>query len=181
MAIFVVSHLLIMFESLLPLRFCYTGRMIISFERLSEVRSENPQKKIVLACGTFDLLHTGHIDYLEWAHAQGDLLVVSMPSDDAIKNEKNPDGPVNGEYERMRIVDSLRVVDYVVPTKKYYNITKYVGQRLKPNVFAIYKDWPSEYMAELKRLFPTTPIQVCSLQKVNSSSALLQKLRGQPI
>jgi cytidyltransferase-like protein len=150
--------------------------MIVSLEELSKVRTDNPQKRIVLACGTFDILHVGHIDYLEWARAQGDLLVVAVPGDNAIKTEKNPRGPIYNELERMRMIDALEVVDNVLLTKRYYSVIKHVAEQLEPEVIAVYKDWLPEYIAELELLFPDVRVEVCTLEKINSSSLIREKI-----
>ncbi|MBK8179765.1 MAG: adenylyltransferase/cytidyltransferase family protein [Planctomycetes bacterium] len=69
--------------------------------------------RVVLANGCFDLLHVGHVRYLEDARSRGDLLVVALNSDASVRANKGPGRPVIPLEERAEIVASLRAVDYV--------------------------------------------------------------------
>jgi cytidyltransferase-like protein len=69
--------------------------------------------KIVLANGCFDLIHVGHIRYLEGARALGDVLVVGINSDEQVKQLKGASRPLTPERERAEIIAALRLVDYV--------------------------------------------------------------------
>jgi D-beta-D-heptose 7-phosphate kinase/D-beta-D-heptose 1-phosphate adenosyltransferase len=71
-------------------------------------------KKIVFTNGCFDILHVGHVKYLEKAKENGDILIVGLNSDASVKRLKGEDRPVNGEYDRAYLLASLEVVDYVV-------------------------------------------------------------------
>lgn len=87
--------------------------MIIGYEDLAEVRRENTNRKIVLLKGTFDLLHPGHINRMRAAKALGDILVVFVKCDEAIKL-KGSDRPIEDENQRAAVVDAIRYVDYTV-------------------------------------------------------------------
>jgi rfaE bifunctional protein nucleotidyltransferase chain/domain len=69
--------------------------------------------RIVLANGCFDILHVGHVRYLEGAKALGDLLVVAINSDEQVRTLKGKGRPLIPEHERAEIIASLRVVDFV--------------------------------------------------------------------
>src|SRR6186997_432598 len=69
--------------------------------------------RLVLTNGTFDILHIGHVRYLEAARALGDILVVGINSDASVRGYKGPGRPVIPQEERAEIVASLRAVDYV--------------------------------------------------------------------
>jgi rfaE bifunctional protein nucleotidyltransferase chain/domain len=69
---------------------------------------------IVLANGAFDLLHVGHLRYLEAAKALGDVLVVAVNSDASVRASKGPDRPVVPANERAELVAALRCVDHVL-------------------------------------------------------------------
>ncbi len=69
---------------------------------------------VVLANGCFDLLHVGHIRYLEGARALGDVLVVGINSDDQARSLKGEGRPYTTETERAEIISALRFVDYVI-------------------------------------------------------------------
>ena len=87
--------------------------MIIRPEDLAEVRKENERKRIVLLKGAFDLLHPGHVNRMRAAKALGDILVVFVKCDEAIKL-KGPDRPIEDEVQRAAVVDAIRYVDYTV-------------------------------------------------------------------
>ena len=70
--------------------------------------------KIAFANGAFDLLHVGHIRYLEGAKREADRLVVAINSDQSVRGLKGPNRPVLSEADRAELVAALRAVDYVV-------------------------------------------------------------------
>jgi len=71
-------------------------------------------KTLVFTNGCFDILHTGHLDYLLFARQQGDALVIGMNSDASVKKNKGPSRPIVPENERAKMLAALEVVDYVV-------------------------------------------------------------------
>lgn len=77
-------------------------------------RLRSKRKKIVFTNGTFDILHFGHVTYLEKAKKIGDILIVGVNSDRSVKSYKGPDRPLNHEHDRLRVLASLSCVDYVV-------------------------------------------------------------------
>ena len=90
---------------------------IKSFEEIANI-VENAKKRgktIVFTNGCFDILHVGHVKYLQIAKSFGDVLIVGLNSDQSIKRLKGEDRPVNTLQDRAYILASLEVVDYVVP------------------------------------------------------------------
>ncbi|MDR3668649.1 MAG: D-glycero-beta-D-manno-heptose 1-phosphate adenylyltransferase [Ignavibacteriaceae bacterium] len=75
---------------------------------------KNQNKKIVFTNGCFDILHSGHVDYLSQARKLGDYLVVGINSDLSIKKIKGDKRPIIKELERAIVLDSLKCVDYVI-------------------------------------------------------------------
>lgn len=71
-------------------------------------------KKIVFTNGCFDLLHVGHVRYLQEARALGDALVIGVNSDDSVKRLKGPSRPVQTELDRAEILAALAAVDFTV-------------------------------------------------------------------
>lgn len=71
-------------------------------------------RKLVLTNGCFDLLHAGHIRYLQAARALGDALAVAINGDDSVRALKGEGRPLNGESDRAEIVAALACVDYAV-------------------------------------------------------------------
>lgn len=80
---------------------------------LATARKGRRKPKVVFTNGCFDLLHKGHVTYLERARAQGDLLVVALNSDDSVKRLKGPARPVNALADRMEVMAALECVDFV--------------------------------------------------------------------
>jgi len=72
-------------------------------------------ERIVLTNGCFDILHAGHVHYLEQASRLGDRLVVAVNTDDSVRRLKGPDRPVNPVESRMAVLAALGCVDWVVP------------------------------------------------------------------
>ncbi len=91
-------------------------KKIVSFDEIEgisrSIREEN--KTIVTSNGCFDILHMGHIKYLQAASEFGDFLIVGINSDSSVKEIKGNDRPVNSEIDRASIVASLGFVDYCV-------------------------------------------------------------------
>jgi glycerol-3-phosphate cytidylyltransferase len=77
-----------------------------------ELRAQG--KRVVFTNGVFDVLHAGHVSYLQWARDQGDALIVGLNSDDSVRRIKGPSRPIVPFSERARVVDALRSVDAVV-------------------------------------------------------------------
>lgn len=72
------------------------------------------QKKLVTVNGSFDILHAGHLDQLEEAKGQGEVLFVGINSDESIKEEKGPDRPFVPAPARAALLAALTCVDYVI-------------------------------------------------------------------
>ena len=75
---------------------------------------KNLHKKIIFTNGCFDILHAGHIKYLEKAKEFGDILILGLNSDSSVKRLKGKNRPINTQTDRAHIIASLHVVDYVV-------------------------------------------------------------------
>jgi rfaE bifunctional protein nucleotidyltransferase chain/domain len=88
---------------------------VVTIDELLGIRQKmrESSKKVVFTNGCFDLLHPGHVQYLEAAREHGDLLFVAINSDKAVRELKGPGRPIVGERERALILAGLRAVDYV--------------------------------------------------------------------
>ena len=71
------------------------------------------KKKVVFTNGTFDIIHRGHVDYLEAARTLGDVLIVGLNTDASIRRIKGKGRPINTTSDRARVLASLGCVDYV--------------------------------------------------------------------
>ena len=89
---------------------------INSLNGISHIKAEKLEgKKIVFTNGCFDILHAGHVTYLEKAAKLGDLLIVGVNSDSSVKRLKGDSRPINKLEDRLIILSSLEFVDYVIP------------------------------------------------------------------
>ncbi|HZY96759.1 MAG TPA: adenylyltransferase/cytidyltransferase family protein [Candidatus Cybelea sp.] len=77
-----------------------------------ELRAEN--RTVVFTNGCFDLLHVGHVEYLAWARAQGDALIVGLNDDESVRRIKGAERPIVPFAERAKVLLALRSVDVVV-------------------------------------------------------------------
>jgi len=82
-------------------------------EKLS-LRLKSQNKKVVFTNGCFDILHKGHVSYLNIAKSFGDVLILGLNSDDSVKRLKGENRPINCEDDRAYILSALECVDYVV-------------------------------------------------------------------
>ena len=89
------------------------------------------KKKIVLCHGTFDLLHMGHLDHLREASTLGEILIISVTSDNFVN--KGPGRPINNIHYRLRFLESLEIVDYVFESKGPTALTPL--NLIKPNIY----------------------------------------------
>ena len=89
---------------------------IKSFEEIEKIvsRCKLDGKKIVFTNGCFDILHVGHVKYLQIAKSFGDILIVGLNSDQSVRRLKGSDRPVNTQEDRAYILAALESVDYVV-------------------------------------------------------------------
>ncbi len=89
--------------------------MIVAPEALAARLAEHRQRgqTIALANGVFDLLHVGHLRYLQGAAQEADVLVVAVNDDATVRRLKGAGRPIVGQHERAELVDALRGVDYV--------------------------------------------------------------------
>lgn len=86
--------------------------MILNHKDLSKIRRKHPKDKIVFCSGSFDLTHAGHVLFFEDCRKLGDILAVGIGGDKIIKINKGPGHPVLNEHVRLKLIDSLKQVDY---------------------------------------------------------------------
>lgn len=86
----------------------------MKFRALEELPGLLDRQQVVLANGCFDILHVGHVRYLEGASRLGDVLVVAINDDASVRQLKGPARPIMALEERVNLVSALQAVDYVV-------------------------------------------------------------------
>ena len=106
---------------------------------MKEFASLRKNKKVVFTNGCFDLLHVGHVRYLQEARALGDLLIVGLNSDSSVSKLKGPDRPVQNQDDRKEILSALSCVDYVVIFDEETPIK--LIENVKPDILVKGGDW----------------------------------------
>jgi rfaE bifunctional protein nucleotidyltransferase chain/domain len=153
---------------------------IVEAEKLSVLGAEFAAsgKKLVLTNGCFDLLHAGHIRYLEEARRLGDALIVAVNSDASVRELKGPDRPLNGELDRAEVLSALRCVDHVtIFTGK--RVTEVI-RALQPAIYAKGGDYTVETLDPGERSAleeAGTEIRLLSLVPGRSTTSLLERAR----
>lgn len=136
-------------------------------------------KRLVLTNGCFDLLHTGHVRYLEQARALGDALLVAVNSDRSVRELKGPDRPVNGESDRAEVLAALRCVDHVT----VFDEKRVTGviRALRPAIYAKGGDYTPETLdPDERKALSEAGVEIRILQLVpgRSTTAILDRGRG---
>lgn len=109
-------------------------------ETLKPLRASG--KKLVFTNGCFDILHIGHVRYLQEAKKCGDILVVALNSDASVRNLKGPTRPLQNEQDRAEILDALNSVDHTLIFDQATPLN--VIKTLAPDVLVKGGDWPIE-------------------------------------
>lgn len=104
---------------------------------LEGLRAEG--KKIVFTNGCFDILHVGHVTYLNQAKELGDVLVIGLNSDASVTSIKGPLRPIVSEADRAAVIAALEVTDYVTIFKE--DTPQQLIEYLKPHILVKGGDW----------------------------------------
>jgi len=99
-------------------------------------------KRIVFTNGCFDILHLGHVVYLEEARLKGDVLIVGVNTDSSVKQIKGQHRPIVPQEERMAVLAALESVDYVVPFAEPDPFM--LISHLRPHILVKGGDWDEE-------------------------------------
>lgn len=97
------------------------------------LRLKKQQKRIVFTSGYFDILHTGHIEFLEEARKRGDILIVGVNTDESMRRLKGETFPVNPAASRMKILSALKIVDYVIGFSD--DTAENIIKKIQPDLF----------------------------------------------
>jgi D-beta-D-heptose 7-phosphate kinase/D-beta-D-heptose 1-phosphate adenosyltransferase len=134
-------------------------------------------RKMVFTNGCFDILHEGHVTYLEAARRQGDYLVVGLNSDESIRAIKGPERPVNNQTSRARLLAALGCVDHVVlfgDETPHRLITT-----LLPNVLVKGADWSVDNIVGAREVLAAGGVvKTIELVRDLSTTGLIKKIRA---
>jgi len=135
-------------------------------------------EKLVLTNGCFDLLHLGHVHYLEAARSLGDTLVVAINGDDSVRALKGEGRPLNRERERAEVVAALECVDHVVIFSEV-RVTRLLEQ-VRPAIYVKGGDYTADTLDPEERaaLEKTgAQIRILPFEPGYSTSGLIERLK----
>lgn len=116
---------------------------ILAATELSSTLISNLPRPLVFTNGCFDILHRGHVTYLEEAAALGNSLLVAVNSDDSVRRlNKGLDRPINSLADRLAVLAALQSVDLVIPFDESTPLE--VIKRVHPDILVKGGDWPLE-------------------------------------
>ena len=156
------------------------GRGVLSLQQLqAAVEDAKAQgEKVVFTNGCFDILHAGHVTYLEQARAQGDRLVVAINGDASVTRLKGPGRPINAVDRRMAVLAGLGAVDWVVSFNE--DTPENLLRLLKPDVLVKGGDYAVDQVvgAEIVRA-NGGEVKVLGLVENSSTTAIVEKIRSE--
>lgn len=114
---------------------------ILTFEKTTETlqKLKHKKKKIVLVGGIFDILHRGHIEFLENSKKEGDVLIIALESDQKAREEKGKNRPINIQDDRAFMLSRFEFVDYIIMLPYLRHDLEYrdLVKLLQPDIIAI--------------------------------------------
>jgi D-beta-D-heptose 7-phosphate kinase/D-beta-D-heptose 1-phosphate adenosyltransferase len=151
------------------------------FENWAELRKQLDEKraqglKVVFTNGCFDILHVGHVRYLEEARSCGDILVVGLNRDASVRQIKGPKRPVNDEMSRAEVIAALSSVSYVSLFGE--DTAEAIVKALRPDVYVKGGDWKVEDTPEGKAVLSYGG-QVAAMHFINgfSTTSIIEKAK----
>lgn len=130
-------------------------------------------KRIVFTNGCFDLLHPGHVEYLEEARGFGDVLIVAVNGDQSLRRLKGPERPIMPLWARMRVLAGLEAVDYVLPFEEDTPLR--VIAALRPHVLVKGGDWSPEEVVGRELV---EEVRIVTYREGFSTSGIIRRIKG---
>lgn len=133
---------------------------------------ENLESKIIFTNGCFDVLHLGHIDYLNKAKNLGDLLIIGLNSDNSIKTLKGKNRPINSQYDRIAMLCALECVDFVIIFEEETPLE--LIKKIKPDILVKGKDYLNQ---EIIGSNIAKEVVLIDYIEGKSSTAIIEKIK----
>ena len=151
--------------------------MLTTIEDILDARNG---KTLVFTNGVFDIIHAGHVDYLERAKGLGEMLVVALNTDESVRRlGKGPDRPLNTLADRARVIGALRCVDAVLSFQE--NTPESLIARLKPDIHVKGGDYRPEELPETKLVESYGGrVVIMPFLEGRSTTAILQQISARP-
>lgn len=156
-------------------------RKILSADSLPGWREELRRRgrKLVVTNGCFDLLHVGHVSYLQQARGLGDALLVGVTGDAGVRQNKGPGRPVNSEEDRAAVIAALESVDGVLVFHE--PDARGLIEMARPDVYAKGGDYTLDTLVQVeRRLLDKLGVKIVILPIVagKSTSATLARMKA---
>jgi len=154
------------------------GRGLVDVDELELLTAEAKARgrRIVFTNGCFDILHAGHVSYLEEAKSLGDELIVAVNDDASVKRLKGAERPITPLADRMAVLAGLAAVDWVVPFSE--DTPAAVIERIVPSVLVKGGDWQIEDVVGADTVRANGgEVRVLSFKEGRSTSALIRAIR----
>ena len=158
--------------------------MIVTTEALRGIREQHATDTVVLTHGVYDIMHSGHIEHLEIAKSLGGIVAVALWCDENVTQRKGPERPINSLTDRLRVIDALKMVDYVfeVPGVGTTDaLMKPILEELQPDVYLLsdqhgmFDEVKLDYDSGRKT---TIVYDEMYTQKQQSTTGIVNKIRG---
>jgi len=137
---------------------------LLDIRNIENLKRETKGDRLVLAGGSFDILHSGHLEFLKKAKRLGDVLIVFLESDLKIRNLKGKGRPINSQRSRAAALSNLKTVDYLIMLDFMENDSDYEAlvKKIEPDIIALTAedkvfDWEKKSGIELKRIMEKKP------------------------
>ena len=134
-------------------------------------------RRVVFTNGVFDILHPGHLRYLQQARALGEALIIGLNSDASVKRNKGPERPINPENERAEILEALACVDGVVVFDE--ETPAEIIRAIQPDILVKGADWAADAIVgrDTVEARGGTVVRI-PVEPGHSTTAIIQKIRA---
>lgn len=134
-------------------------------------------EKIVMTNGCFDILHAGHVEYLQKARALGDRLIVAVNSDDSVKRLKGKGRPYVGVQSRMEVLAALGCVDWVVAFEE--DTPQKIISKILPDILVKGSDYEVDQISGAKEVLASGgEVKTIMLKPIHSSTSIINKIKN---
>ncbi len=151
-------------------------KKIITIEDWENIDWQPKKGTIVFTNGCFDILHAGHVQYLQEAKALGDILVIGLNSDSSVKRLKGKTRPINSQDDRALVLAGLESIDYIIIFEEDtpYNLIN----QIKPDILVKGGDWsPDDIVgSDIVKKYQGS-VKSLSFKKGISTTDIIQKIR----
>ena len=151
--------------------------MVIELAKFNQIRKslKVQGKKLVFTNGCFDIIHRGHVEYLQAAKNLGDVLVVGLNSDSSVRRLKGKNRPINSQEDRAVVIDGLKSVDYVIIFNED-TPAQLIGE-INPNVLVKGGDYKIDEIVGRETVWQNGgEVKIIPLVKGRSTKGIIEKI-----